>query len=100
MESAYPLEGPTLRVVGAMGYDLNPVFRRKCDELLESGEKELLLDLSQGLYLSSSHIGVIADLAVRAIESDRKVKVRAVGKVARVLKFAGLEQITDLEVVD
>ena len=99
-ETGYELMGGTLRVVGAIGYDLNTGFRDKCDELLASGEKELLVDLSQVLYLSSSHIGVIARLATDAMGQDRKVKVRVTGKVARVLKFAGIDRLVDLENID
>jgi len=99
-ETGYELIGGQLRVVGAIGYDLNTGFRDKCDELLASGEKELLLDLSQVLYLSSSHIGVIAGLATGAMAQDRKVKVRVTGKVARVLKFAGIDRLVELENVD
>jgi len=99
-ETGYELIGGQLRVVGAIGYDLNTGFRDKCDELLASGEKELLLDLSQVLYLSSSHIGVIAGLATGAMAQDRKVKVRVTGKVARVLKFAGIDRLVELENID
>jgi len=99
-ETGYELIGGKLRVVGAIGYDLNTGFRDKCDELLASGEKELLLDLSQVLYLSSSHIGVIAGLATSAMAQDRKVKVRVTGKVARVLKFAGIDRLVELENID
>lgn len=99
-ESGYLIEGGTLRVVGAVGYDLNPEFRDKCDELLASGKKELRLDLSSVLYLSSSHIGVLASLATRAIREGKKVKLRVTGKVARVLRFAGLDQLVEMEVVD
>jgi anti-anti-sigma factor len=99
-ETGYELLGGQLRVVGAIGYDLNTGFRDKCDQLLASGEKELLVDLSQVLYLSSSHIGVIARLATDAMGQDRKVTVRVTGKVARVLKFAGIDRLVELESVD
>jgi len=98
-EGGYRIEGGTLSVVGAVGYDLNPEFRRRCNELLASGEKELMLDLSSVLYLSSSHIGVLADLATRAIGDGKKIKLRVTGKVARVLKFAGLDQLGEMQVV-
>jgi len=99
-ETGYELVGGQLRVVGAIGYDLNTGFRDKCDALLASGEKELILDLSQVLYLSSSHIGVIAGLATDAMGQDRKVKVRVTGKVARVLKFAGIDRLVELDNID
>jgi len=99
-ETGYELLGGQLRVVGAIGYDLNTGFRDKCDALLASGEKELVVDLSQVLYLSSSHIGVIARLATDAMAQDRKVKVRVNNKVARVLKFAGIERLAEIENVD
>ncbi|MHC5057585.1 MAG: STAS domain-containing protein [Planctomycetota bacterium] len=99
-ETGYELLGGQLRVVGAIGYDLNTGFRDKCDQLLASGEKDLLVDLSQVLYLSSSHIGVIARLATEAASQERTVKVRVTGKVARVLKFAGIDRLVELEDVD
>lgn len=99
-ETGYELLGGQLRVVGAIGYDLNTGFRDKCDQLLASGEKELLVDLSQVLYLSSSHIGVIARLATDAMKDDRKVRVRVSGKVARVLKFAGIDRLVEIENID
>jgi anti-anti-sigma factor len=98
-EGGYRIEGGTLSVVGAVGYDLNPEFRQKCDELLASGEKELMLDLSSVLYLSSSHIGVLANLATRAIGEGKKIRLRVTGKVARVLKFAGFDQLGEMQVV-
>ncbi len=100
VESGYNLSGGTLSVVGAIGYDLDPEFRQKCDELLASGEADLVLDLSQVLYLSSSHIGVIAGLATRALGAGKKVKIRVMSKVARVLKFAGLDSLGDIEVAE
>jgi anti-anti-sigma factor len=99
-ETGYELLGGQLRVVGAIGYDLNTGFRDKCDQLLASGEKELLVDLSQVLYLSSSHIGVIARLATDAMGQGKKVALRVTGKVARVLKFAGIDRLVELEDVD
>lgn len=99
-ETGYELLGGQLRVVGAIGYDLNTGFRDKCDQLLATGEKQLTLDLSQVLYLSSSHIGVIARLATDAMGQERNVKVRVTGKVARVLRFAGIDRLVDLEDID
>ncbi len=99
-ETGYELLGGQLRVVGAIGYDLNTGFRDKCDQLLASGEENLLLDLSQVLYLSSSHIGVIARLATDAMGQGKKVSLRVTGKVARVLKFAGIDRLVKVEDVD
>jgi len=99
-ETGYELLGGRLRVVGAIGYDLNTGFRDKCDQLLASGEENLLVDLSQVLYLSSSHIGVIARLATDAMGQGKKVALRVTGKVARVLKFAGIHRLVDIEDVD
>ena len=95
--SSYMVEGGTPRVVGPMGYDLNPEFQRRCHELVDTGEKELTVDLSDVMYISSSHIGVLAELAVRATKEDRKLTIRAGAKATKVLKFAGLDRMGRLE---
>ena len=97
--TSYELSGGTLRVVGPIGYDLNPQFRAKCDELLASDAKDLVLDLSMVLYLSSSHLGVLARLMTQAAEAKKTVLVRTNKKAARVLALAGIDRLGRIEVV-
>ena len=96
-EAAYEVSGNTLRVTGAIGYDLNPVFRKKCDELLKVPEENVVVDLEPVLYLSSSHLGVLAELMARAQQAGKSVTVRAVEKASRVIRLAGLDKICTLE---
>ena len=98
--ASYELTGNVLRVVGPMGFDLNPEFRSKCAELLGSGDKDLVLDLSHVLYLSSSHLGVLVDVLRRADDEKKSIVVRTSKKAARVLSLAGVDHLGRIEVVD
>jgi anti-anti-sigma factor len=86
-------EGAVLRVAGSIGYDLNEEFRDRCEELLSSEGSELTLDLSGVEYLSSTQIGVIADVLARAKRAEKSATLRAAPKVARILKLAGLDRL-------
>jgi anti-anti-sigma factor len=96
-EAAYEVSGNILRVTGAIGYDLNPVFRKKSDELLQVPDADVIVDLEPVLYLSSSHLGVLAELMARAQQAGKSVSVRAGKKAARVIRLAGLDKMCTLE---
>lgn len=98
-EPAYELSGGTLRVAGEIGYDLNPVFRARCRQLLEADEKELSLDLSKVFYLSSAHLGVLEEILTEAKKIGKTVSIRASDKAARTLRLAGFEPLAPIEVV-
>jgi anti-anti-sigma factor len=99
-EASYLIEGGTLRVPGRLGYELDPDFQKRCTELSESGEKDLTVDLGKVSYLSSSHLGVLAELMTGAREGGRTVTLRVTAKVSRILRLAGLELLGTVEVVD
>lgn len=98
-EPVYELSGGTLRVAGQIGYDLNPVFRARCRQLLEADGKKLSLDLSKVFYLSSAHLGVIQEILTEAKEIGKTVSIRASDKAARTLRLAGFEPLAPIEVV-
>lgn len=93
------LSGGRLVVSGQLGYELNKEFKKKCDELLESSEQSLVIDLSKVPYLSSTHLGVIAPLFPRAKELGKTLTLIADARVARVLKLAGFDRLGKLEVL-
>ena len=98
--AAYELSGNTLSITGAIGYDLNPIFRTKCKELLKAEDETIVVDLGPVLYISSSHLGVLAELMAGAEGAGKKVTVRASDKAARVIRLAGLDSMCTLEAVD
>jgi anti-anti-sigma factor len=93
------LSGGVLTVAGPVGYDLDDKFAGHCEELLQSTEKDLVLDLSGVSYLSSTYLGVIAPLYPRVTEMGKTLLLKAQGKVARVLRMAGFDRLGKVEEV-
>jgi anti-anti-sigma factor len=98
-EVVYEIVGGVLKVAGPVGYDLDSRFADYCEQLLKSAGADLVVDLSEVSYLSSTYLGVIAPLFPRAADAGKTVLVRANAKVARVLRLAGFDRLGRLEEV-
>ena len=66
--------------------------------LLDSGAAELTLDLEGASPVDSSFIGAIAQLGSDAHAKSRKLVVRASGRAADMLSWAGLHRLVTLHI--
>jgi anti-anti-sigma factor len=96
----YELSGGVLRISGPIGYDLHPEFAPRCRELLQCPEQEILLDLSGVAYLSSTYLGVLAPLYLKATDAGKVLTIRVQNKVGRVFRLAGFDRLGKFETVD
>ncbi len=67
-------------------------FRSCCNKLLDSGEKELVVDLSGVGSMFSLYLSAMVQLSESAGEQGRTVKVIASPKVMKMLETAGLAE--------
>ncbi len=89
----------TLRASGVLGLEEEDRFESALKRLAESEARRLVIDLSEADYVSSSYVRHMAEVMVEAKKSGRSVVVRAKGQVARILGLAGLEKLSEFEVV-
>ncbi len=66
--------------------------------LLDSGPAELTLDLEALDAQDSSFIGVVAKLGAEASAGSKKLTVRAKGRAADMLSWAGLHRVVTLHI--
>jgi anti-sigma B factor antagonist len=72
------------------------VLREKVNELLESGQKNLLLNLEKVSYMDSAGIGELVACYKRAKEKEGTVKLlNPSGKVYDLLQLTKLEEVFD-----
>ena len=75
-------------------------FQEACDQLLASGCKCLVLDLSRVHNLRSQFIGMVIKLADDASKDGRRVAVLAANRVIRVLEMFADDVGLDLKTVE
>ena len=96
-EASCELRGGTLTVTGPVGLNFGSALREKCQELLAAGEKELLVDLSLVLSLSSIHLGMLGYFLTQAKRDGKTVVIRAHSRVLSSIGMMGLGQLAKLE---
>ncbi len=72
-------------------------FKACCDKLIETGEKELIVDLSGVGSMFSPYLSAMVQLSETAAEQGRRVKVIASPKVMKMLETAGLVETLNVE---
>ncbi len=93
-------EGNTLSVRGTLGINENDALYPELMELLEAGQKEIILDLKGVDYMTSICIGSIAALMTRASQRDMAVTVLAYSRIARLLDTSGLGMLGDVRIAE
>ena len=86
-----------LMVTKDLRQDFDLSFDESCDELLESADKDLVINLGKVSYINSTYIGMIAATYFQAQASGKNLKVIAVGSVLSILRAAGFEGFIQLE---
>jgi anti-anti-sigma regulatory factor len=97
---SFDREGNGLRVSGSLGSAEMEEFLRRGQELLGGEAPQLLLDIRQAQPKDSSFLGVIAQLGAEARGRSKTLIVRANGRVADLLVWAGLHRIVTLYVAN
>ncbi len=82
---------------GDLSTDVDTSFDGACQQLLAERSKEPVADLSAVNYLSSTYVGLLAELALNLGQSGRKLTVVAGPKVLALLREAGLGAVAILE---
>jgi anti-sigma B factor antagonist len=78
-----------------------PLLRQKLDAVLESGLRELTVDLGRVTFLDSAGLCVLAATHRRAVRQDVRMRVLASSRaVIRPLQITGLWELLKAEHVD
>jgi anti-anti-sigma regulatory factor len=91
------VRGSQLVATGDFPTDVDTSFDGACRQLLAGPAKELVADLSRVGYMSSTYIGLLAELALDARNAGKTLKIVAGPKLASVLKEAGLDAAAEIE---
>lgn len=95
---SYAREGNGLKVSGTIGSHDMDEFLKQGGELLQAEAPQLLLDIRQAVPDDSSFLGVVAQLGAEARAASKTLIVRAQGRVADLLVWAGLHRVVTLYV--
>ena len=87
----------TLSVSGSIGRDEAQAFATHSHQLLESSSDMIIVDLTGVHAADSSFLGMIAELAVEVGSQSKTLVIRATGKVADLVAWAGLQRVATLE---
>ncbi len=96
--ASFVREGNELKVSGTLGPGENEELFRLGSELLEAEAPQLLLDISRAEHEGSSLVGAVARLGAEARVRSKSLTVRAEGRIADLLVWAGLHRIVTLHV--
>lgn len=86
-----------LVVTGDLSTDGDTSFDGACQQLLAAPSLELVADLSKVNYMSSTYVGLLAELALNAKGKGKRLKLVALPRTAALLREAGLGQAADIE---
>jgi anti-anti-sigma regulatory factor len=92
----YQLEGNSLAVTGDLVTEGLDEFVQQGMSLLEREAPKLILDIRATSQGDSAFLGAIAQLGAEAKTRDKTLIVRATGKNADVMVWAGLHRIVTL----
>lgn len=91
-------EGNGLTVSGELAAEDMDEFVRRGMELVQSDAPQVLLDIRQAEDQGSSFIGAVAEVGAAARSSSKRLIVRAEGRLADLLVWAGLHRVVTLYV--
>ena len=87
----------TLTLTGSISRDEAHAFVAHSHKLLDCESDVVTVDLTGVHVADSSFLGMIAELAVEAGTRSKSLVIRATGKVADLVAWAGLHRIAKLE---
>ncbi|MHC4200794.1 MAG: STAS domain-containing protein [Planctomycetota bacterium] len=96
--ATFASEGNGLVVSGKLAEDEMDELTRQVGELLGKEPPRLLLDVRQIETESSTLVGVVAELGAEARKRSKTLIVRAEGRLADLLVWAGLHRVVTLYV--
>jgi len=75
-------------------------FTDACMELLTSKADALVMDLTAAQRITSTHIGIIADIHFRAEDANKMLTVKVTPDAYKVFTITNTNEVLKLEVVD
>lgn len=93
----YNIERGVLRPLVALDSAFAAEFEQACKELLESRERELVIDLTSHSYLTSVYLGIVGAIAAQAAERGKRLSVRASARIARFFDAVSLGKLVRIE---
>ena len=88
-----------LAVAGELYDELRDDFAAQCAGLLESGRREIVLDLSRVSYMASCHLSVILQLHLDAGGRGKRLRVDVTQRIAELFELGRLSDVLHAEVV-
>lgn len=58
-----------IRLIGEVNEKAVPVIRKQVDELLASGQKKIIIDVSKATYVDSDGLGLLIDIHERCVDA-------------------------------
>ena len=96
--ASFVSEGNSLVVSGTLDADEMDEFLKRGSDLLGKEVPRLLLDIREVEPQGSSLVGVVAELGAEARACSKSLIVRAEGRLADLLVWAGLHRVVTLYV--
>jgi ABC-type transporter Mla MlaB component len=96
--ATFASEGNGLVVSGKLAEDEMDELTKQASELLAKEPPRLLLDVRQIETETSALVGVVAELGAEARKRSKTLIVRAEGRLADLLVWAGLHRVVTLYV--
>ena len=81
-------------IEGEINFDSSPKLRKDCLELIEEGQKQLILDFKNITYIDSSGLATLVELLQRVKEVDGSLKLCGFSERVR-----GVFELTKLDTV-
>jgi len=94
----FEISAGTLTVNRDLQSEFEEDFKAKCNELLESPEEQVVLDLSGVGYMRSYHLSISVNLFLDAQERGKSLKIIVSPKIEKLFDMAGLLVALDVEV--
>ncbi|HOX08654.1 MAG TPA: STAS domain-containing protein [Planctomycetota bacterium] len=91
------VRGGRMTVAGDLSTDSDTNFDGACQQLLADPSKTPVVDLSSVTFLSSTYVGLLAELGLGVGQSGRKLTIVAGTRIAALLREAGLGSIAAVE---
>ena len=74
-------------------------FRKACEELIQSENNQLILDLSEVSFIFSAYMGTIGKLLADAASQEKDLTIRISPNLSWLFELVGFEKMIHIEVV-
>lgn len=96
MTPDFALKDGVLTVYKEMDFDYDVGFDRSCNELVNSPQENLVIDLSHISRITSTYIGLMAATFFQAKSHNKTIGIIASGSVLHALRLAGFDNFIKL----